>query len=748
MKRTLSLLLAALFALSLGAAFAPAVSADALPAFAEKAEVAYDESTGCLRGFDPGVTVADVKAAFASAVEVTDADGTTLADAAPVFTGCRVVAGSASAKIIVYGDLTGTGSASARDVIAIMRAIVDNDVASIETAAADVDPDGTINASDVIRLMKWLVGFDVELGERFWTVDLSKRDAESEDEGLSLFFVDSTVKNSPTCGVSTGDPSFMMTLARNERESCQVQLYSSDGHDGLEATITEFRNGKGETIDSQLLYEDYIKVVSRTDNSTPVRDLIPDRLPPIEAIGSFGIDANKLQGLYIEVGTEESTRPGLYRARLDISNAEGEVIKTAYVYAKVWDFALPEESSVKTAFGLGFMDAWNRRPKNSDAQTPADQYIKYYEYLLDNRICGWCLPYDPIDSRADRWMDDPRVTSFLVAGGYGGDAYRNMSGSSIDSAAVGAIYNKIKDNPTWMSKQLFYLTDEPGIYWDTVNYPDKIAELMSHKAAVDACFPGARIVIPVHANFWQDQADLQKQLGGLSQSHSCYTHEHRDVLDYAGSFSNVICPSERLFVTYEQLQRPGISSIPDSDVIYERGYYPRQVAGKENEIVETYGTIFERLDGWRNEGKEIWWYTANSPRPPMANISQRSTGMENRMLFWIQYDFDIDGFLYWASVDWTSKKRNTIGEDAGVLVYPGDDFNVDGPIACQRAGIVRDGIEDFEYLRLAEQLLGKDYADSILRQLVTDVVTFSEDSSELIAVRNALGDAIEAALAD
>ena len=735
MKRSLSLALAALLALSLGVVFAPAASASALPAFTEKAEIAYNETTGYIMGLDPGATAADVKASFASAVTVTKADGSAIPDTGRVGTDCLVKAGSASAKLLVYGDVTGSGYAAARDVLAIMTSIVDE--SEINVAAADVDPDGAVNAADVVRLMRWIVGWDVELGQRFWKLDLDKRSAENEDDTISMFFVDSTVKNSPTCGVTSGDPSFLMTLARREKESCQVQLYCSEAHEGLEATLTAFTNGMGETLESQMLYEDYIKVVSRVDQLTQVRDLVPDRLPPIQ--GAFKIDADRLQGLYIEVGTNENTTPGLYRARLDIYNADGDVIKTAYVYAKVWDFALPEESSVKTAFGMGFGDPWTRKPRNSDAQTPADQYIKYYEYLLDNRICGWCLPYDPIDPRADEWMDDPRVTSFLVAGGYGGDAYRNMSGSAMDEEAVAAIYAKIKDNPTWMSKQLFYMTDEPGVYWDTVNFPDKIAELQSQKAAADRVFPGARIVIPVHVNFWQDQA-AQQGLNG-------YVHEHRDVFDYAGSFSNVICPSERLFVTYSQYNKPGVSSIPDSDVIYERGYYPNQIAGKENEVVETYGTIFERLDNWRNDGKEIWWYTANSPRPPMANISQRSTGMENRMLFWIQYDFNIDGFLYWASEDWTSKKRNIVGEDAGVLVYPGDDFNVDGPIACQRAGIVRDGIEDFEYLKLAEQLLGKAYADSIVDQLVTDVVTFSEDSSELVAVRNALGDAIEAAMA-
>ena len=633
-------------------------------------------------------------------------------------------------EAVTVGDVNGDGAINARDVIALLRAILGS--IEVDTLAADVVPDEVLNARDAIRLMQYLVGYDVTLGEQFFEVETDAQIAPAEDASLDMLFVDSIAKYSPTATVS-GEATFVMSLARNEKESCQVELVDSVGHTGLNAKLSPFTNGRGEELESQLLFEDYIKIVSKDDGRTQIGDLIPDRLPPIEAVGEFKIEANKLQGLYIEVAADENARAGLYRARLDITDESGAVIKTAYVYAKVWDFAIPKYSTVKSAIGMGFQDGYNRRTKTS-TDGPVEHYIRYYEYLLDNRLNAWCLPYNPNDERANEWMSDPRVNTFLVAGGYSGDAYNNgMCGGAVDEEAVSAIYEKIKGNEDWMSKALFYMTDEPGVYWDS---HDKIGELQGQKAALDRCFPDARIVIPFHVNFWQDQATAQGIPG--------YEHEHNDVFYYMENYSTVLCPCVRLFLNWEQADK--VSGLPDNDVIYARGYYPNLLYGRDSEVEDTYGPMLDRIETFRNKGGEVWWYTANTPRPPMANISQRSTGMMNRVLFWIQFDYNIDGYLYWASEDWPSKKRNTVGEDGGILVYPGDDFGIDGPVACQRTGIARDGLEDYEYLKMAKELLGEEYADSIVRRIVTDLVNFESDSSVRNAVRVELGEAIEAAV--
>ena len=59
----------------------------------------------------------------------------------------------AIANTKVKGDYNGDGEVNARDVIALMTAIVENTT----TSDMDYDGDGDINARDVIALMTWIV---------------------------------------------------------------------------------------------------------------------------------------------------------------------------------------------------------------------------------------------------------------------------------------------------------------------------------------------------------------------------------------------------------------------------------------------------------------------------------------------------------------------------------------------------------------------------------------------------------------
>ena len=726
MKKLLSLILAAATLLSVCTGIvSPRPLSSALPLPVEGASVAYDADSAVVRGLAVGATVAELDEQFAEEITVFSPSGEALSSDGAIATGDILGYEDARAAIAVYGDLTGDAKANARDVVALMLRVaegraIERDVPA--ELAADVVPDSALNARDVIAMMKYLVGYDVTLGERFFGVDSSARTAPSEDASLDLFFEDSLAKNGPTSTERTSDRAFVMKLARNEKESCQAILFSEVGHDGLKATLTPFANGRGETLETTLLFEDYITL-------TESKMVIPDRLPPIEAIGSFGVKTNERQGLYIEVAANEDTAAGLYRARLDITDESGAVIKTAYVYADVWDFAIPVESHVRTAVGLGLYDGWNRRTKYCE-KDQTEIYIDYYEYFLNNRINPWSLPYDPSDERADEWMSDPRVNTFLVAGGYAGGVYDNgLASGSVKEDNVAAIYEKIKDNDVWMNKTLFYLTDEPGCYWPEPDghFDDRIAQMMRIREQIDRCFPDATIIVPTHVNFWQDQG--------------CAHYGHRDVLDLVAEYATAPCPKIDMFMPRSYFTQ---SSPPTYQPTYENGYWE---IDNTTEIIDTYGTIFDRMADWRSRGHEVWWYNVTAEADsPFVNVSLGIPNMQNRMLWWLGEKYDIDGWLLWATAEWTSKKRSKLDDKNGCLVYPGDDFGIDGPIACQRTGVIRDGLEDTEYLLLAKELLGEDKANEYIDALVTNVYTFETDAKVFSALRERLGDELEDAV--
>ena len=57
----------------------------------------------------------------------------------------------------------------------------------------------------------------------------------------------------------------------------------------------------------------------------------------------------------------------------------------------MWNFTLPEETSCKTLTDIGWHNIYAVDPSlyNGD---DGESYKAYYDYLLENRICGYNLP--------------------------------------------------------------------------------------------------------------------------------------------------------------------------------------------------------------------------------------------------------------------------------------------------------------------------------------------------------------------
>jgi hypothetical protein len=86
----------------------------------------------------------------------------------------------------------------------------------------------------------------------------------------------------------------------------------------------------------------------------------------------------------------------------------------------------------------------------------------------------------------------------------------------------------------------------------------------------------------------------------------------------------------------------------------------------------------------------------------------------------------------------------------GSLVYPGNrtrrftgQKDVDGPVSSLRFELLREGIEDYEYLWLLKSLGDGAFADHAAESIVVDVSAFSRNVEELFATRAAMAKRIE-----
>lgn len=106
----------------------------------------------------------------------------------------------------------------------------------------------------------------------------------------------------------------------------------------------------------------------------------------------------------------------------------------------------------------------------------------------------------------------------------------------------------------------------------------------------------------------------------------------------------------------------------------------------------------------RRQRKELWLYVSG-PEPPYPTLVIDYPAMAARILPWMCWKYRLTGLLYWCVNFWTTnpweQPMNTKWDQNGngSLFYPGPE----GPVASIRLEVLRDGMEDYEYLqRLAE----------------------------------------------
>ena len=186
-----------------------------------------------------------------------------------------------------------------------------------------------------------------------------------------------------------------------------------------------------------------------------------------------------------------------------------------------------------------------------------------------------------------------------------------------------------------------------------------------------------------------------------------------------------------------------------------------------NQSFETkFGVFKDRMAAQQAGGDEVWWYITRYPHNPEITLSINDESVKHRLLFWQQKMYNVDGFLYYMVNDWENAKSwtkkyehavagtvvDTYGN--GVLIYPGgalqeyvDKYGSDGypgPIGSLRLESVRDGVEDYDYFTILDELYGEGTSDLIIKQITTSLGNYKTDSELFTRLRTAVGDLIAA----
>ena len=137
-----------------------------------------------------------------------------------------------------------------------------------------------------------------------------------------------------------------------------------------------------------------------------------------------------------------------------------------------------------------------------------------------------------------------------------------------------------------------------------------------------------------------------------------------------------------------------------------------------------------------------------------------TSGTEKRGLFWQQYQQKVDGFFYWSTCWWNNSLDiwNRDYYETGAVFDEVPEFPVtDGlliywhpetkkPVGTLGIESVRDGIEDYQLLSMADKLFGREVVQPYVEKITTGTLHYTKDAEELMAVRRELAEMVEKAL--
>ena len=165
--------------------------------------------------------------------------------------------------------------------------------------------------------------------------------------------------------------------------------------------------------------------------------------------GRIQLNAGKSQAFYIRLKTTEETPSGWYSSQLKVYNSAGQVVKTATVYAYVWDFTIDEATALKTSFYMNNrMDTYG-------------SYKEYYDYLLENRLMAMDIPGN--FNSENEYLTNDRVSAIRVSPGVTGTGVNAYLNPEAMFATYGDIYEDVSGMKEWediKDKFYFYLVDE------------------------------------------------------------------------------------------------------------------------------------------------------------------------------------------------------------------------------------------------------------------------------------------------
>lgn len=561
---------------------------------------------------------------------------------------------------------------------------------------------------------------------------------------LGLWWCDATrkVPRQRALPAATGE-TLRMEAACDDWEAAQLVLRPSSEIRSLQIRPIELK-GPGEAripAENIRIYRVYYHFVHHPTDYTGVRDWWPDALPPLDE--PLDIQPGENQPLWILVHVPRDAAPGDYEGQILLKSEDQSA--SVPIRLHVWNFALPERNHLETNYGLsaGNIFRYHGARSEEDKRKLLDLY---FQSFAEHRIS----PYDPVP------MDPIRVNFHTD---------RQPPSVEVDFSAFDPAMERALQRYRFTGYRLPVQGMGGGTFHQ--RWEPAIGSFTEHSPEYQALF----------TNYVGQLERHLREKGWLDVAYVYWFDEPapRDYEFVAQGMERLdrYAPGLRRMLTEEPADNRLAGNVDIWCPVSHN--YDHQVAEKR-----------------RRHGERFWWYVCTGPKAPYCTLFIDHPATELRIWHWQAWQRNIVGTLVWQSNYWTSSAafpesaqnpyedpmgyvsgystprgtKRYWGNGDGRFIYPpldaatpvagGSDPVIAGPVSSIRWEMIREGVEDYEYLYLLRSLIDKHRDRIAAARLATyeallqtpesitkDMTTFATDSTPIYRRRRQVAEAIE-----
>jgi len=596
-------------------------------------------------------------------------------------------------------------------------------------------------------------------------------------QAIDAWFESGTVKIRQDVTVRS-QPTWQIKSARNEFEPFQLVLRNNQLLGQVDIEITDFI-GSGGSISSgnvTIFLEKYINVTQASTIEGQTGEW-PDALcPKVDAYYHearncfpFNLSAGRIQSIWFDAFVPDNTQPGNYEATVKVT-ANGTELFSGKVYLQVWNFTLPATSSLESNFVANWNSIWQGHYGGSwppgSFTTLVELQRLYIRAGLRHRVTftpigfmmtGWNSTLNDYSSITDTYFHQT-LQGFLGDGDPGVE-YGNSSMTSIWDHFTFYI-NHVNCTAGY--------TDPPQ---SLINQTKRTIEILTSRLTPyeKAVFS----VLPI------DEPGTGGDYGKCSYANP--------MLDY--NSAKAMADEVHKAGLKAHITRSRKTELLNASAVPPRNdYWDAWISPFNNIVGHTWDWVFfnnrSQYDADIANGAKLWWYTAcgthgcaaatgGSTYNGYPQYSADYQGIYTRIFAWMLFKYDIQGEELWSvNSEYPKNPWGTLwstvfgGNGDGNFLYPGvpnataagfpysytynnvtywrgnSTPSIGGtkniPIESIRLKMLREGYEDYEYLKLLKDLGDDSFAKNETGKIVNNTYNFNHNPDELYASREAV----------